>query len=89
MAELKCSDGAVVQISAEIEAELRKAFEPPHVWKHGDVFENRGGVIMIYVDPIFGGGSQIFYLGEDTNATCPVEAYLEDATFLYNIKEKL
>jgi hypothetical protein len=28
MAELKCSDGTVVNISSETEQELRKAFEP-------------------------------------------------------------
>ena len=90
MAELRCNDGTVVQISAETEAELRKAFEPSHIWKHGDVFTNlTGDIHYIYMNPIFGGDPQVFYLDDNTNATCPAKAYLEDATFLYNIREKL
>lgn len=40
MAELKCEDGTVVQISAETEADLRKAFgpKPEPTYKVGDVF---------------------------------------------------
>ena len=40
MAELKCKDGTVVQISDETEAELRKAFgpKPEKTFKIGDVF---------------------------------------------------
>jgi hypothetical protein len=40
MAELKCSDGTVVQISTETEKELRKTFGPkPEVtYKIGDIF---------------------------------------------------
>jgi hypothetical protein len=36
-AELRCADGTVVQISAETEQELRKAFEPKPVYKVGDI----------------------------------------------------
>ena len=36
MATLNCSDGTVVQISAETEAELRKAFE--RTYKIGNIF---------------------------------------------------
>ena len=38
MAELKCNDGTVVHISAETEAELRKAFESKSTYKVGDIF---------------------------------------------------
>lgn len=40
MAELKCEDGTVVQISASTEAELRRAFgpKPERTYKVGDVF---------------------------------------------------
>lgn len=38
MAELRCSDGTVVQISAETEAELRKAFGPEITYRIGDIF---------------------------------------------------
>ena len=34
MAELKCSDGTVIKISDETEAELRKAFEPNVIEKY-------------------------------------------------------
>jgi hypothetical protein len=39
MAELRCADGTVVQISAETEKELRKAFgESEPTFKVGDIF---------------------------------------------------
>jgi len=37
MAELKCSDGTVIQISKETEQELRKAFGPQPTYSVGDV----------------------------------------------------
>ena len=36
MAELKCKDGTIIEISDETEAELRKASSKPE-WKFGDV----------------------------------------------------
>ena len=36
MAELRCADGTVVQISIETEKELRKAFGSKQVLRHGD-----------------------------------------------------
>ena len=36
MATLTCTDGTVVQISAETEAELREAFGPKQTLRHGD-----------------------------------------------------
>lgn len=40
MAELRCSDGTVVRISKETEAELRRQFGPKKV-KFGDVVEHK------------------------------------------------
>ncbi len=37
MAELKCKDGTVIQISDETEAELRKAFGPKLDYKDGNL----------------------------------------------------
>ncbi len=103
MAELRCSDGTVVQISAETEAKLRKAFEPKHVWKHGDVFDEGDGVypkIYIHVD---GEKPQVFHLSggmftgtfgcgdRGLPAFSEASSYTNfpQATFLFNIKDKL
>jgi hypothetical protein len=87
MAELKCSDGTVVQISTETEAELRKAFESKHVWKHGDVFKNGSGRMM-YLNPKHG-KEQMVWVDRDLEAVCSIERYREDCIFLFNIKDKL
>jgi len=94
MAELRCNDGTVVQISAETEIELRKAFEPPHIWKHGDVFgDGNGEFPKIYIK-VCNSKPQIFHLsgkGDAMQTHSPAEAYINwpTATFLFNIREKL
>ena len=62
-------------------------YQPPHVWEHGDVFENWGGVIMIYLMP--NTGPEVRSIVCQCTGTCNVISQLEDATFLFNIREKL
>ncbi len=100
MAELRCNDGTVVQISAETEAGLRKAFEPKHVWEHGDVFRwvkpGGDGSVMIYL--IIGVEPVVYTLVSEPKCradyhpavACPEPVMLlKNATFLFNIKDKL
>lgn len=63
-------------------------FQPKHVWKHGDVFINRTGTTMIYIMLI--NKPQIFCCpGECSGHVTDMEYYLENAKFLFNIKEKI
>ena len=96
MAELRCDDGTVVPISTETEKELRKVFgKPPHVWMHGDVFEsgnphNQGVLMYLHVEKQFGKREpQVVYVGRDTHPYDSIEQYLDNATFLFNIEDKL
>ena len=60
-------------------------YQPEHVWKHGDVFENCCGK-QIYLKRE--GGEITVNLGhEDSNGTPAVQ--LPGAKFLFNIKEKI
>lgn len=89
MAELRCSDGTIVQISGGTEVELRKAFESKHVWKHGDVFKNLVGV-QIYLEP--SPKPIVVNLGYTNSGGTP-EIQLDntdgDVEFLFNIKDRL
>lgn len=91
MAELICKDGTKVQISDETETELRKAFGPKHVWEHGDVFtvDHISLRYMIYICDIFDDTPRVFHLSTAYGVGGSVETYLEDATFLFNIKDKI
>lgn len=62
-------------------------FQPKHVWKHGDVFKNSIGVTMIYIEPLT--GPAVYSVSCYCTGTCGVEHHLKNATFLFNIKEKL
>lgn len=86
MAELRCNDGTVVQISAEIEAELRKAFEPEHVWKHGDVFD-AGHSLGMFVETSAYGDIIVNLKHRNRGGTPSVQ--LPGSKFLFNIKDKL
>ena len=61
--------------------------EPKHVWKNGDVFKIQD-YPMIYLCE---GMSlpRAHHLTPSHMATCSIESYLKDATFLFNIAEKL
>jgi len=61
--------------------------KPKHVWKNGDVFKIQG-YPMIYLCE---GMSlpRVHHLTSGHMATCSIESYLKDATFLFNIAEKL
>ena len=64
-------------------------YQPPHVWEHGDVFEDRTGrYIMMYLNPKFG-KEQVCHLNHNLAAGCRVSRYFRSATFLFNIKDKL
>jgi hypothetical protein len=53
MAELKCSDGTVIEISKETEQELRKAFGPVYEPKLGDILTcNFGERVVMYSDEL-------------------------------------
>lgn len=98
MAKLICSDGTVIPISVETEIKLRKAFEPKHIWEHGDVFaQEDGSYPKIYIhienqDPyvvhlssgLAKDGMGMPAWGKPNNYTkCP------NTVFLFNIKDKL
>ena len=63
--------------------------KPEHVWVHGDVFENCIGT-WIYLRP--GGSTKVIHLTKPENdgegGSTP-DIQLKDATFLFNIREKL
>ena len=65
-------------------------FQPKHVWLHGDVFKvsKTWGSIMMYVCPR-GEEPRVVYLNYDMVTTCRVSAYLDEATFLFNIADKI
>ena len=71
-------------------------YQPPHVWKHGDVFKRESGTVLIYL--IVNKGPVIYsvyspyhvYPGYHPMVAAPnPEVCLSDATFLFNIKDKL
>ncbi|KKK56719.1 hypothetical protein LCGC14_1416860 [marine sediment metagenome] len=87
MAELRCLDGTVVQISAEMEVKLRKAFgEPEHVWVHGDVFDTGHSIGMFAETVIYG---NIIVNLEHRNRGGTPAIQLPGSKFLFNIKDKL
>lgn len=63
-------------------------FQPPHVWKHGDVFKRKSGVVFIYL-VIYGTGPVVYLLGYSGPDKGILDVCLADATFLFNIKEKI
>ena len=62
-------------------------YQPKHVWEHGDVFEGTLYTMMFlhskHERPT------VVYLNSDIAALQSVSRYLENATFLFNIREKL
>jgi len=63
--------------------------QPPHVWKHGDVFKDEDGCLAMCAHITHVTIPQIIHLtGPDTGS---YERWEEDhnATFLFNIKDKL
>lgn len=80
---IQTDDGRVVFIHSR----FLKLVNPPHVWKHGDVFKNGGG-FMMYVHPNHS-NAQMFWLRRSWRTTCSIAEYRKNATFLFNIKDKL
>ena len=60
--------------------------EPKHVWKHGDVFVVQNFPMICLCE---GTSRRVYHLTSGHMATCSMESYLKDATFLFNIKDKL
>lgn len=60
--------------------------KPGHVWKHGDVF-NYKGTIMIYLTPLT--GPEVRSISCRCTGDCDVDTHIHDAKFLFNIKEKI
>ena len=61
-------------------------FQPPHVWKRGDVFYY-SNCIMVYWEQA--DQPRVSYMEDGLTASCNVTSYLKYATFLFNIKDKL
>lgn len=77
-----------IKAAGDILGILEKAEQPAeHVWEHGDVFES-GAFILMYLY-YASTEIQIVYLNQPWMTTSPVEEYLRNAKFLFNIKEKL
>ncbi len=70
-------------------------YQPEHVWEHGDVFESGDPItsgIMMYVYPIISHKTEpiLVYINQGYYPpTKGINTYLKDATFLFNIKDKL
>ena len=64
--------------------------KPKHEWKHGDVFKTSSGVIMMYHEFTAGRKSEVVcVVGLCGGPSLNMEYSLQDATFLFNIKEKI
>ena len=91
--------GCVEDWPSQIHAEeiLDKWFpKPMHVWEHGDVFTRKGGVVLVYL--VVDAGSIVYSVYSPShlhknyhpvNAAPDPKVCLADATFLFNIKDKL
>lgn len=88
------SDGSILKTieywptREQAQAVLDK-YQPAHVWEHGDVFEEKRGTTMIYL--VIDATPYVYCCpgpcwGAHDNS---VSSYLQNATFLFNIKEKL
>ena len=65
---------------------------PPHQWKHGDIFRNAFGVIMIFTQNPSDGYKYVFCISGPCHcghSQIEVEELLDEGEFLFNIKEKL
>jgi len=95
------SDGSITRVAEYFEtpADAKRVLDkfyskPKHEWEHGDVFEsgsiNNPG-IMMYVAPekIHNIEPKVIYLNAASHAYYPIESYLYNAKFLFNIREKL
>lgn len=95
------SDGQIYHHAAEywptraLAQTVLDKYLPPHVWKHGDVFRRSSGTVMVYI--VVDDGpivycvypSDNFYPDYHPGSRGDLNACLLDATFLFNIKEKL
>lgn len=65
-------------------------FQPGHVWEHGDVFANKLGQIMLYIQ-VYNRFHQVisFADGPDHSWNYDVGINLRNVKFLFNIRSKL
>jgi hypothetical protein len=63
-------------------------YQPPHVWEHGDVFENVVSSRWIYLCPNREAEPIVVNLNRAGGGGTPA-TQLAEATFLFNIKDKL
>lgn len=88
------SDGSIYNTTEYFPTEkiaqaVLNKFQPPHIWKRGDVFMNTLiDVKMIYLVNLYKKPC-IFYLEDGWEPTRSVEHYLKNAKYLFNIKEKI
>ena len=61
--------------------------KPAHVWEHGDVFRRKSGTVMMYSNTLEKGAS--VFCVDHTPYGNGVMSCLDDAVFLFNIKDKL
>lgn len=75
---------------AKLERGQKDLEKPPrHKWEHMDVFRNHMGCLMIYID-CGGHALRVFCVGPCTgHDNESISGWLEDAEFLFNIREKL
>lgn len=88
------SDGNVYRTreywpTRELAQAVLDKYQPPHVWEHGDVFRTTQGWIMMY-HRFFSNPPQVMCIvGLCDGPSEMMERNLQDATFLFNIREKL
>ncbi len=63
---------------------------PEHIWKHGDVFKTNTDVIMMYFKFVTNDPPQaICIVGNCGGPALDLDCSLNNAKFLFNIKERL
>ncbi len=91
------SDGSILTTSEywptreQAQAVLDK-FQPKHVWVHGDVFKFKTDCdygILIYLNHICEILPKLEYVDRECDTHSGLDYYLDSATFLFNIKDKL
>lgn len=64
---------------------------PPHRWEHGDIFKTYTGCIMVYLKFTYGHPRIVCVVGRTGGLVerQNFDSVLQNAKFLFNIKEKL
>ena len=90
------SDGSVHRTveywpTRELAQAVLDKYQPQHIWKHGDVFENHTGNIHIYLEPHSGPiAVNLLNSGRGMGRTPGMQMRpAAEPTFLFNIKDAL